>query len=157
MFWYMSACISGRHTYRNGISGSWGAQYSTLLDTINRRRDNRRWDGWMASATRWTWVWVNSGIWWWTGRPGMLQFMGSQRVGYDWATELNWINVFLGGKEAACNAGAWSSVPWSKMIPWRRKWQPTAVFLPGEFHGQRSLADYSPHTHSSSHWSQVYK
>ena len=44
----------------------------------------------MASLTRWTWVWVNSGSWWWTGRPGMLQFMGSQRVGHDWATELNW-------------------------------------------------------------------
>ena len=47
------------------------------------------WDGWMASLTRWTWVWVDSGSWWWTGRPGMLQFMGSQRVGHDWATELN--------------------------------------------------------------------
>ena len=50
--------------------------------------DDRGWDGWMASLTRWTWVWVNSGSWWWTGRPGMLQFMGSQRVGHDWATEL---------------------------------------------------------------------
>ena len=50
---------------------------------------DRGWDGWMASPTRWTWVWVNSGSWWWTGRPGMLQFMGSQRVGHDWATELN--------------------------------------------------------------------
>ena len=53
-------------------------------------RDGRGWDGWIASLTRWTWVWVNSGSWWWTGRPGMLQFMGSQRVGHDWATELNW-------------------------------------------------------------------
>ena len=53
--------------------------------------DDRGWDGWMASPTRWTWVWVNSGNWWWTGRrPGMLQFMGSQRVRHDWATELNW-------------------------------------------------------------------
>ena len=52
--------------------------------------DNRGWDGWMASPTCWTWVWVNSGSWWWTGRPGMLQFMGSQTVGHDWATELNW-------------------------------------------------------------------
>ena len=52
--------------------------------------DDRGWDGWMASLTRWTWVWVNSGSWWWTGRPGMLQFMGSQRIGHDWATELNW-------------------------------------------------------------------
>ena len=52
--------------------------------------DDRGWDGWMASLTRWTWVWVNSGSWWWTGRPGVLRFMGSQRVGHDWATELNW-------------------------------------------------------------------
>ena len=50
-------------------------------------------DGWMASPTRWTWVWVNSGSWWWTGRPGMLRFMGSQRVGHDWVTELNWTDV----------------------------------------------------------------
>ena len=53
--------------------------------------DNRGWVGWMASPTWWTWVWVNSGSWWWTGRPGVLWFMGSQRVGHDWATELNWI------------------------------------------------------------------
>ena len=52
--------------------------------------DNRGWDGWMASPTRWTWVWVNSGSWWWTGRPGVLWFMGLQRVGHDWVTELNW-------------------------------------------------------------------
>ena len=51
--------------------------------------DDRGWDGWMASLTRWTWDWVNSGSWWWTGRPGMLRFKGSQRVGHDWATELN--------------------------------------------------------------------
>ena len=51
--------------------------------------DDRRWDGWMASRTRWTWVWVNSGRWWWTGRPGMLWFMGSQRVGHDWVTEMS--------------------------------------------------------------------
>ena len=53
--------------------------------------DDRGWDGWMASPTQQSWVWVNSGSWWWTGRPGVLQFMGSQRVGHDWATELNWI------------------------------------------------------------------
>ena len=55
--------------------------------------DNRGWAGWMASPTRWTWVWVNSGSWWWTGRPGVLQFMGSQRVRHNWATELNWTDV----------------------------------------------------------------
>ena len=53
--------------------------------------DDRGWDGWMASLTRWTGVWMNSGSWWWTGRPGMLWFMGSQRVGHDWVTGLNWL------------------------------------------------------------------
>ena len=52
--------------------------------------DDRGWDGWMASPTRWTWVWVNSRSWWWTGKPGVLWFMGSQRVGHNWVTELNW-------------------------------------------------------------------
>ena len=54
--------------------------------------DKRRWDGWMASLIQWLWVRVNSGNWWWTGRPGMLQFMESQRVRHDWATELNWVD-----------------------------------------------------------------
>ena len=56
--------------------------------------DDRGWDCWIASPTQWTWVWVNSGSWWWTGRPGVLQSMGSQRVGHDWASELNWINQY---------------------------------------------------------------
>ena len=55
-----------------------------------RRRVKRGWDGWMASSTRWTWVWVDSDSWWCTGRPGVL---GSQRVGHDWATELNWTSI----------------------------------------------------------------
>ena len=55
--------------------------------------DDRGWDGWMASPTKWAWVWVNSGNLWWTGRPGALRFMGSQRVGHDWATELNWTEL----------------------------------------------------------------
>ena len=54
-----------------------------------RKGDDRGWDGWMTSLTWWTWVWVNSGNWWWTGRPGVLWSMVSQRVRYDWATELN--------------------------------------------------------------------
>ena len=53
---------------------------------------NKGWGGWMASPTQRTWIWVNSESWWWTGRPGMLQSMGLQRVGHDWATELNWSN-----------------------------------------------------------------
>ena len=51
-------------------------------------KGNRGWDGWMASLIQWTWVWVNSRSWWWTGRPGVLWFMGLQTVGHDWATEL---------------------------------------------------------------------
>ena len=70
--------------------------------------DNIGWDGWMASPTWWTWVWVNSGSWWWTGRPGVLQSMGLQRVGHDWATELNWTKDVL-EKEMATHSSvlAW--------------------------------------------------
>ena len=57
--------------------------------------DDRGWDGWMASRTRWMWVWVNSGSWWWTGRPGVLRFMLSQRVVHNWATELNWTDFLI--------------------------------------------------------------
>ena len=56
--------------------------------------DDRGWDGWMASPTQWTWVWVNSRSWWWTGRPGMLQSVGLQRVRHDWGTELNWTEAW---------------------------------------------------------------
>ena len=55
--------------------------------------DDRGWDGWVVSLTRWMWVSVNSGSWRWTGRPGMLRFMGSQRVGHDWATDLIWSDI----------------------------------------------------------------
>ena len=57
--------------------------------------DDRGWDGWMVPLTRWMWVWVNSGSWWWTGRPGVLRFMGSQRVGHDWVTYLIWSDLRL--------------------------------------------------------------
>ena len=55
--------------------------------------DDRGGDGWMASPTWWTWVCVRSGCWWWTGKPNVLQSMGLQRVGHDWATELNWSEI----------------------------------------------------------------
>ena len=54
-----------------------------------RRRRDRGWDGWMASPPQWTWVWASFGRWWWTGKPEVLQSMGSQRIGHDWATEQN--------------------------------------------------------------------
>ena len=53
-------------------------------------KGDRRWDGWMASLTQWTWVWVSSKSWWWTGKPSVLQSTGSRRVGHGWVTELNW-------------------------------------------------------------------
>ena len=56
---------------------------------------DERWDGWMTLPAQCTWVWANSGSWWWTGKPGRLQSMGLQRGGHDWATELNWLNYYL--------------------------------------------------------------
>jgi len=58
--------------------------------------DDRGWDGWMAPPTQWTWVWMDARSWWWTGRPGMLWFMGSQRVRHDWTTKLNWTMLNTG-------------------------------------------------------------
>ena len=63
---------------------------------VGEEGDNREWDGWMASLNQWTLVWVNCGTWLRTGRSGMLQSMGSQRVRQDWATELNWFDYFPG-------------------------------------------------------------
>ena len=100
----------------------------------------------MASPTWCIWVWVNSRSWWWTGRSGMLQFMGSQRVGHDWATELNWI-ISPGGavvKNPPANAGDVSLIPGSGRSPGVGKYQPIPVFLPGKFHGESNLAGYSP-------------
>ena len=77
--------------------------------------DDRGWDVWMTSRTQWTWVWVNSGSWWWIGRPGMLQSMGSQRVGHDWATELNWTE--LNRLERHGFRGHWFSLlPWNTHV-----------------------------------------
>ena len=56
---------------------------------VGGERDDRGWDGWMASLTQGTWVWINSGSWWWTGRPDVLQSLESQRVGHNWATNSN--------------------------------------------------------------------
>ena len=84
--------------------------------------DNRGWGGWVASPTRCTWVWVNSGSWWQTGRPGVLWFMGSQRVGHDWATELNWLNpsclfiLFMGFSRQEY----WSGLPFISPVTSRR-------------------------------------
>ena len=84
--------LSGHAVSVHKCSGLWfnpSYDYSVFLGGRRRRLD-RGWDGWMATLARWTWVWVNFGRWWWTGRSGVLRFMGSQRVGHDWATELSW-------------------------------------------------------------------
>ena len=148
-----------------------------------REGDDRGWDGWMASLTRWTWVWVNSGSWWWTGRPGVLRFTGSQRVGHDWATDLIWSDTYYRNHEYTATVftiiryglltghllhciHVWIISaylvrhglptcqcrkhkrhrfhPWMGKILYRRAWQSTPVFLPGESHEQRSLVGYSP-------------
>ena len=94
--WYWS--------WNSNILATWCKKLTHLKrlwcwETLNagKEGDNRGWDGWMVSPTQPTWVWVNSGIWWWTGRPGALQSIGLQRVGHDWVTELNWTedNVIL--------------------------------------------------------------
>ena len=93
--------------------------------------DDRGWDGWMASLTRWTWVWVNSRSWWWTGRPGVLRFMGSQRVGHDWATELNWmkswvwvpshfscVRLFCNPMDYSPPASSVYGILWARILDW---------------------------------------
>ena len=76
--------------------------------------DLRGWVGWMSSLIRWTWVWVNSGSWWWTGRPGMLWFMGSQRVRHDWSTELTEISRLASFKVQQVINMLWSSHSFSR-------------------------------------------
>jgi len=72
--------------------------------------DDKGWDGWMVSPTQWTWIWVNSGSWWWTGRPGVLQSTRSQRAGHNWMTELNWTTW-------ECSHTLNSSLPFSLKTP----------------------------------------
>ena len=78
-----------------------------------REGDDRGWDGWMASLAQCIWVWINSRSWWWTGKPGMLQFTGPQRVGQDWTSEQNW----TAGKESPCHVGDLGSIPGLRRSP----------------------------------------
>ena len=92
-------CIGRIHAeVETPILGHWGEELTHWKGSWAWERlkaggegDNRGWDGWMALPTQWTWVWASSDWWWWKGKPGVLQFMGSQRAGHDWATELNWL------------------------------------------------------------------
>ena len=109
--------------------------------------DDRGWDGWMVSPTQWTWVCANSWSWWWTGRPGLLQFMGSQRVRHDWVIELNWTEPQTTGKESVCNLGDPTSIPGSRRSPGERHGNPLQYTSLENPYGQRSLAGYSPWNH----------
>jgi len=80
--------------------------------------DNRGWDGWMASLTQWTWVWVNSGSWWWTGSPGVLRFMGLQRVGQDWATDLIWSDEINRHASTVLSVNDWINQLGKKTVLW---------------------------------------
>ena len=105
--------------------------------------DDRGWDGWMASPTRWTWVWVNFGSWCWTGRPGVLRFMGSQRVRHDWETELNWKKGQFLGKIRCCTRLKESMNRECSPPPYRALDCLPKLYL-FQFHGQRSLVGNSP-------------
>ena len=101
---YSSWIFIGRTDAEAEVLVLWGPDVKNWLirkdaddgkDWRQEEGDNRGWDGWMASPTQWTWVWANSGRWWWTGKPDVLQSMGSQRVGHDWATELTESPIYL--------------------------------------------------------------
>ena len=86
--------------------------------------DDRGWDGLMASLTRWTWVWVSSGSWWWTGKADVLQSMGSQSFRHDWTTELNWAILFSKGSSppkdqtrVSCIAGRFFTIWATRKTP----------------------------------------
>ena len=79
--------------------------------------DDGGWDGWIASLTRWTWVWASSVSWWWTGKPGMLKSMGSQIVGHNWVTKMNWTPCDSAVKNPPANTVDRSSIPWSGRSP----------------------------------------
>jgi len=91
--------------------------------------DDRGWDGWMASLTWWTWVWVNSGSWWWTGSPGVLRFLGSQRVRHDWATELDWIVLIMQKVQFYGYTRWWSLIAEKKLQTITGKWLNKSVIL----------------------------
>ena len=113
--------------------------------------DDRGWDGWMASPAWWTRVWVDSRCWWWTGRPGVLWFMGLQRVGHDWATELNrrmqvddYVPNTDTGEELSASADLSEFVTWLRgvslpgrlthlAVGWRPRFLTTATFPQGSF------------------------
>ena len=87
---------------------NWLTEKTLMLGKIEGRRDDRGWDDWMASLTWWTWVWASSGVWWQTGKPGVMQSMGLQTVGHDWATELNWTDQGVRDQHSGALAVMWN-------------------------------------------------
>ena len=90
-----------------------------------RRRGDSGWDGWMASLTQWTWVWASSGSWWWTGKPGVLQSTGSQRVRHDWTTEQQLSNSQRQCRMVVAKGWGemkWRSALWMKDFRWKEFW-----------------------------------
>ena len=80
LIWYIVWPLDAKNIWKDPDAGK---------DWAGGEGDDRGWDGWMASPIQWTWLCIDSGNWWWTGRPGILWFMVLQRVGHNWATELN--------------------------------------------------------------------
>ena len=104
-------------------------------DWMQEEKGTRGWDGWMASPTQWTWVWASFGSWWWTGKPGLLQSMGSQWVGHNRETELHWTKPMaqrLKHLPTMRETGVWSlgqedplekeMATHSSMLVWRIPW-----------------------------------
>ena len=114
--------------------------------------DNRGWDGWMTSLTQWTWVWVDSGTWCWSGRPGMLQFMGLQRVGQNWATELNWGCVLAWKipwtEEPSGLQSMESQKSWTQLSNFKKKQSCSATQLHSFLQCLKVLIVLHPHPHS---------
>ena len=122
---------------------------------VGGKGDDRGWDGWMASPIQWTWVWVNSRSWWWTGQPSVLQSMGSQRVGHNWVTELNWSSpapplTSLTHSSKNVTGSAWvrsrpsqiNQLWWEEWSHLGRSWcwEPTCVLGSGKASHRRTLS-----------------
>ena len=116
----LPVCSQGLSHVQRGQAPSFSSFKGTERVKAGGAGDDRGWDGWMASLTRWTWVWVNSRSWWWTGRPGMLQSMGSQRTGPKWVTELNWAEPHHGCLTlmASSKPNDLSKTPFPNSIAW---------------------------------------
>ena len=104
---------------------------------VGGKGDDRGWDGWMASLTRWTWVWASSDSWWWTGKPGVLQSMGSQRVRHDWVAELNWTESLY---EWGQSPGRWQKTTTRVRRGWnnRKVWKEEEPETSQEWEEQKS-------------------